>query len=163
MFETTPLSIIVAMDRNRLIGKDNHLPWRIAEDLAYFRNKTIGHNVVMGRKTWLSLGKPLDQRTNIVLSRDPHFNYPGVLQARDLDELEELLGSNESFIIGGASVFGLFLPFVTKLYITMIDAVFEGDAWFPDYDQGAWKLVFYEQVTSAGGLSLSFYEFERYL
>lgn len=161
MFESTPLSIIVAMDQNRLIGRDNKLPWRIQEDLAYFRKTTLGHNVVMGKKTWLSLGKPLDQRTNIVLSRDPDFDYPGVLRVRGLPELEDVLGPEESFIIGGASVFAQFLPLVTKLYITRIESSFEGDTWFPDYDVSEWRLVFFEQIKTSGGLSLSFNKFER--
>ncbi|HRY83937.1 MAG TPA: dihydrofolate reductase [Candidatus Cloacimonadota bacterium] len=161
MFESTPLSIIVAMDQNRLIGKDNKLPWRIPEDLAYFRKTTLGHNVIMGKNTWLSLGKALDQRTNIVLSGDPHFDIPGLILVRSLSELEEHLGSQESFIIGGASLFSQFLPVATKLHITRIEARFEGDTWFPDYAEAEWKQVFYERIETSEGLTLSFNEYIR--
>lgn len=161
MFERTPLSSIVAMDQNRLIGKDNHLPWRIPEDMAYFKKTTLGHNVVMGRKTWLTMGKPLEQRTNIVLSRDRSFQPPGIIVAHDLSELEGLLGAQESFIIGGANIFEQFMPYITKLYLTKIEANYTGDTWFPAHDESQWELDFYEHIISKRGVSLSFNEYKR--
>jgi dihydrofolate reductase len=106
-------SIIAALDRNRLIGMDNKLPWRIPEDLAYFRAKTINHTVIMGRKTWISLGKALDLRTNIVLTRDHSLVLSSIIVVHDITELENYLEEEENFIIGGASIFNQFLHWQT--------------------------------------------------
>ena len=158
-------SIIVAMDRNRLIGARNHLPWRIPEDLAYFRTRTLNQNVIMGRKTWLSIGKALDQRTNIVLTNDLGFSYPGVIVQHSIAELESWLVSqqspNENFIIGGAGVFEQFLPLACKMYITRIEHEFEGDTYFPPYNEEEWLLTSYETQSSSSGYELSFNLYER--
>lgn len=137
------LSIIVAYDRNKTIGKDNRLPWRIPNDLAYFKRLTTGKTVVMGRKTFKSIGRPLPNRTNIVLSRDKDFEFEGV---KKLDSLEKIvqLGQgteDEMFIIGGDSIYKQALPFVQKLYITFIDENFDGDTFFPEFESSKWKLV----------------------
>lgn len=153
------LSIIAAMDRNRLIGKDNRMPWYIAEDLAYFRSKTLGHSVIMGKNTWHSLGSLLDERTNIVLTRDKEFSYPGLLVCHSLAEVLEYCSEDENFIIGGASIFEQFVPLVSKLYITKIEAEFEGDRYFPELDMQAWEQVFFEQKATKSGYQISFNEF----
>ncbi len=155
------LSIIVAMDKNRLIGRQNRLPWSLPEDLKHFRQKTLEHNVIMGKNTWLSLGRALDGRTNIVLSRDPHFAPAGVIVCHSVVECLNLCSGQECFVIGGAQVFALFLPFVNKMYITHIEAEFEGDTWFPDYDPAQWETVYYESLVSRNGLRLNFTEYQR--
>ncbi|HNX36796.1 MAG TPA: dihydrofolate reductase [Candidatus Cloacimonadota bacterium] len=155
------LAIIVAMDSNRLIGKGNRLPWRIPEDLKYFRAKTLGHTVIMGKNTWQSLGKPLDQRTNVVLTHDLSLSLPGVVICHSLGEILEYIGVNEAFVIGGAEIFRLFLPLASRLFITHIEAQLNGDTYFPDYDPNQWEMVFYEKVTSETGYKLSFNEYRR--
>jgi len=150
------LAIIAAMDRNGLIGKNNHLPWHIPEDLANFRKVTLDHNVIMGKNTWISLGKPLDRRTNIVLSRDPNFHPTGCVICHDITDALSFIGNQTSFIIGGASIFEQFLPIIGKLYLTRIDAVFEGDKYFPHIDLSLWKLDFYEALSSQSGVELNF-------
>lgn len=158
-------SIIVAMDRKHLIGASNRLPWRIPEDLAYFRDRTLNQNVIMGRKTWISLGKTLDQRTNIVLTTDPRFSYPGVIVQHSRAELDSWLISqqcpHENFVIGGAQIFAQFLPLVHKMYITRIDHEFEGDTYFPQFNDDEWLLTSYETQNTSSGYKLSFNLYER--
>lgn len=121
------LSLIVAMDKNGLIGKDNSLPWSLPEDLKYFRKTTTGHSIVMGRKTFESLGRPLPNRTNIVLTRDHNFQAEGCLVVTDIQEVLQICENEEVFIIGGKQVYELFFPYVDKLYITKIEEEFTGD------------------------------------
>jgi dihydrofolate reductase len=160
----TPLpqiTLIAALDSNGLIGKENRIPWHVPEDLAWFRGKTLGHTVIMGRKTWMSLGRTLDQRVNIVLTRDQEFCVPGAIVCHSVQEVLEHCGDDECFVIGGGQVFELFLPLADKLLITRIDAVFEGDTWFPAIDPALWKLVFYETAESVSGFALSYLEYRR--
>lgn len=154
-------AVIVAMDRNNLIGKDNHLPWHITEDLAYFRRKTLDHNIVMGRNTWKSLGKPLELRTNIVLTRDQGFHIPGAIICHSIEEVLTYCGAHPTFVIGGAKIFDQFIPLVGKLYITRIEAEFAGDTYFPAYDEAEWELISFESVQTESGLNLSFNEYAR--
>jgi dihydrofolate reductase len=136
-----PVSIIAAVAKNRAIGRDGKLPWRLPEDLAFFKRVTMGHPVIMGRKTMQSIGKPLSGRKNIVLSRDPGFNPDGWVAARTVEEALKAAGDGEVFVIGGASVYGLFFPLAARLYITRIEADFEGDVFFPDFDTAEWRIV----------------------
>ena len=154
-------SIIVATDQQGLIGRENKMPWNIPEDMAFFREKTLNHNVIMGRKTFLSIGKALDQRTNIVLSRNSNFHPPGAIVVNDLDELKGYLEPGENFVIGGASVFQLFLPLAQKLYLTRIEHSFEGDTFFPEWNPVDWQLCSYHTIHSKTGLDLSFNEYHR--
>lgn len=127
------ISIIVAMDNKRVIGRDNQLPWHLPEDLKRFKQITMGHPIVMGRKTFASIGKTLPGRENIVLSKNPDFQSEGVTLAKNFDEI--LLRSQkgeEIFIIGGAEIFKMALPHVSKIYLTLIDDEFEGDVFFPE-------------------------------
>ena len=155
------LAIIVAYDRNRLIGKEMHLPWKIPEDLAYFRSKTLGHKILMGKRTYFSLGKPLDQRTNLILSSDEDLFVPGCIMCRSIPEALEHIGDDTCFIIGGAAIFRQFLPLVGKLHITRIEYEFEGDTWFPEYDPGEWNCLYFEQMTTKDGYHISFNEYIR--
>jgi len=151
------------MDRNRLIGNGGKLPWHIPEDLAWFKEQTLGHPVIMGKATWLSLGKPLPERQNIVLSTDPYFNPKGAEKATSLDKAISLCQDKDAFVIGGARVFEQFLPIVDRLVITQIDAEFEGDTCFPSFDLSAWQLLSSKALQTKAGIKLSFALYTRKL
>lgn len=155
------ISIIAALDINGLIGKANHLPWKIKEDLEYFRNTTMGHPVVMGKKTWLSIGKPLDGRINIILTRDINFSIPGCIIANSIQQVLEDFSDQELFVIGGEEVFRQFLPFTNKIYLSRIKQAFDGDTYFPEVDWSEWEIVFYEQKTTEAGYDISFEKWDR--
>jgi dihydrofolate reductase len=155
------ISIIAALDRNRLIGMDNKLPWRIPEDLAYFRAKTLNHTVIMGRKTWLSMCRAIELRTNIVLTRDHSLSLSRYVVVHDIAELDNYLEEEENFVIGGASIFKQFIPLANRLFLTRIDAEFTGDTHFPDYNEEDWELDYFEQKTSSNGYMISFNEYKR--
>jgi dihydrofolate reductase len=137
----TRISIIVAMDENGLIGARNGLPWRLPNDLKHFKRTTLGKPVLMGRKTWESLGKPLPERQNLVMSRDTAFHPDGAKIVRTLDgalRLAEADGFEELMVIGGAQVYALALPRADTLYLTRVHARFEGDTWFPAVSWSEW-------------------------
>ena len=134
------LSMIAAVARNGVIGDGNKLPWRLPADQAYFKQTTMGHSVIMGRKTFESIGKPLPGRKNIVLTRDRNFRADGCIAVHSPEEALRIAGE-EPFVIGGTEVYNLFWPYADKLYITFIDESFEGDATFPEIDPGEWTLV----------------------
>jgi len=139
---TPVVSIIVAMDRNRLIGGDGRLPWHLPADLRHFKQTTRGKPVVMGRKTYESIGKPLPDRTNIVVTRDNDYQAPGCITSSSLGEAIQSAGNvKELMIIGGADLYRQAFPRATRLYLTRIDAEFEGDTWFPDFDVNEWKVT----------------------
>lgn len=131
------------MDEARLIGVDNSLPWRLPADMQWFRKHTVGKPVLMGRKTFESIGKALPKRTNIVVTRDPDFRAEGCLIAHSIEEALAIAAEHgeEAMIMGGASFYEQLLPRADRLYITRVHGRFEGDAWFPDYDQEAWRAV----------------------
>lgn len=141
------LSAIVAISDNNVIGKDNELPWYLPADLKYFKKTTLGHPVIMGRKSFESIGHPLPKRTNIVVTRDPYYLSSNILIAHSIQEallIAEGLESEETFIIGGATIYESCLPLLNRMYITEVHAEIEGDTWFPDWDRNEWKLVFEE-------------------
>lgn len=137
------LSLIVAMAENRVIGKDNRIPWHLPADLAYFRETTMGHTVVMGRKTFESIGKPLPGRKNVVLTRNRDFEADGVTVIHSLEELMRLDDHQEEevFVIGGAEVYALALPIAQRIYLTLIHTSVEGDSYFPRWEEKEWRLV----------------------
>jgi dihydrofolate reductase len=135
------ISLIWAMDKNRLIGKDNKLPWRLPNDLAYFKKTTIGHIVVMGRKTFESVGKPLPARTNWVVTRDKSYRAEGCEMFYSIEEVLKAAVDEEVFVIGGAEIYSKFLSFADRLYITLINESFNGDTFFPEIKEENWKLV----------------------
>lgn len=136
------LSMIVAMDQRGLIGKHNRLPWHLPADLKHFRRLTWGKPIIMGRKTFESIGKPLPKRDNIVLTQNPHFASQGCRVIADLATVLTFSQHHpESFIIGGASVYQQFLPYVQRLYITWIHAEFNGDTYFPHFDPKYWQEI----------------------
>ncbi len=138
------ISFIVAMDRNRVIGKDNQLPWHLPADLKFFKKTTMGHPIVMGRKTHESIGKPLPGRENIIVTRNERYESEGCTVIHSVKELLRLAAENkeeELFVIGGAELFRTIFPFADRLYITHIDHEFEGDTFFPDDHESDWKLI----------------------
>ena len=149
------------MDKNRLIGNKGQLPWHITEDLAWFKRQTIGHTVIMGHKTWLSLSGALAGRRNIVLSSNPDFRPSKAEVAHSTAELENLIAGQDAFIIGGASVFYQFLPIADKLYITYLDAAYKGDTYFPEYNAAEWLVVSQEELLSSSGVRLQFCIYTR--
>ena len=134
------LSIIVAMARNRTIGVNNTLPWRCPEDLKYFKTLTMGHHMIMGRKTFDSIGKPLPGRTTVVVTRNADLEIAGCVIAHSLNEaIAACAGDDEIFIVGGAELFRQAVAIVDTLYITEIQQDVEGDAHFPEFDKSAWQ------------------------
>ena len=123
------VNIIAAISNNGVIGKDNKLPWHLPADLKHFKELTTGHTVVMGRKTFESIGKPLPSRTNVVLTRDRSFKHDGVLVTHDFSAIHKIKG--EVFIIGGSAIYELFINEADRLYITRIHATIHGDTHFP--------------------------------
>lgn len=140
--EAETISLIAALGANRAIGKDNDLIWRLPGDLPRFKALTLGHPVIMGRRTWESLPekfRPLPGRTNIVITRDAAYNAPGAIRAQSFPEAlslaREAEGANEIFAIGGQQVYECALPFASRLYLTLVDDAQEGDAYFPSYEE----------------------------
>ena len=138
------LSIIVAKSKNNVIGKDNKLIWNIPDDLKRFKKLTTNHTIIMGRKTFESLGRVLPNRKHIVLTNDKRYTVdnPNVQIIHDVEELSKYEEDNqEHFVIGGAMIYKLLLPKCNRLYITEIDKEFEGDTFFPEIKQDEWKIV----------------------
>lgn len=137
------ISLVVAVGDDYVIGKDNKLIWHLPADLKFFKNVTMGHHMIMGRKTFESIDKPLPGRTSVVVTRNSELKLPeGVLKASDLREAIALCGNDpEICIIGGAQIFKEALPLADRIYLTKIHHHFEGDVYFPEPDPGVWKEV----------------------
>ncbi len=159
------ISLIWAMDDNRLIGVDNRLPWKLPADMQWFRRHTLGKTIVMGRKTFESFGgKPLPQRTNIVVTHDKNYQAPGAVVVHSIEEaLQAAAGEQELFIIGGASFYAQLLPRAERLYITHVHGAFSGDAWFPPVEMGQWHEVCREEsaIDAQNGYACTFTIYER--
>lgn len=162
MSAMTNLTIIVATDARNGIGINNSLPWHLPEDLAHFKRLTSGHPIIMGRKTFDSIGRPLPNRRNIVISRNATWQNEGVERATSLQQaLDMVAGTAQAFIIGGGQVFEQAMGLVGKLVVTRIDRVYECDAFFPPLDAGAWQQVAREDHVSAAGLPYAFITYTR--
>ncbi|TDT71761.1 dihydrofolate reductase/dihydrofolate reductase (trimethoprim resistance protein) [Hypnocyclicus thermotrophus] len=135
------LSIIVAFDENRLIGDGINLPWKIKEDLQNFKNITTGHTIVMGRKTFDSIGKALPNRKNIVLTRDKKFSFDGIITINNIEEVFDLSKNEEVFIIGGREIYTYFINKVDRYYISHIKGSYTGDIYFPDVNLQNFKII----------------------
>jgi dihydrofolate reductase len=133
--------LIAALAANRVIGRDNQLPWRIPGDLPRFKSLTLGQTLVMGRKTFESIGKPLPGRETIVITRNLHFTASGVRIAHDLQSALAQVKTAETFIAGGGEIYAQALPLADAMRLTEIDADFAGDAFFPAFDRRAWQVV----------------------
>ncbi len=139
------VSAIVAVSNNGVIGKNNDIPWYLSSDLKFFKRTTIGHHVIMGRKSFLSIGRPLPRRTNIVITRDPYFVASGCLVARSVEEALEMAhdnDENEAFIIGGGEIYQASLQYWDKLYYTEVHVdIPDGDVFFPEINWSEWELI----------------------
>ena len=136
------ISIIAAMSRNRVIGINNTLPWHLPADLKHFKSITMGKAIVMGRKTFESIGRPLPGRTNIIITRNTGFQAEGCTVVHSIeDALDFSVKQDEIMIIGGASFYEQILPQTDRIYLTLIDEKFEGDALFPKYNQSDWQEI----------------------
>ena len=154
------LSLIVAKAKNGVIGKDNQLIWHLSDDLKRFKALTMGHPIIMGRKTFESLPKVLPGRTHYVLTGNRSYKVPeGVLLFHDAKELLAALPEGENFLIGGARMYEELLPYVDTLYITEIEKDYEGDAYFPELDPSAWDLT--EKVEGEGNIPHAFCTYKR--
>ncbi len=136
------ISIITAMDKNQLIGKDNALPWKIPADLQFFKKVTMSKPIIMGRKTFESIGRPLPGRQNIVITRDESYTADGCDVVYSIDDAISLAGDiDEVMVIGGANIYQQFLEKCDRLYLSRVLGEFEGDAWFPEIDFNLWRLI----------------------
>ncbi|WP_407272781.1 dihydrofolate reductase [Radiobacillus sp. PE A8.2] len=136
------ISLLFAMDRNRVIGYQNGLPWRLPNDLKFFKDLTTSNKIIMGRKTFESMNGPLPNRDNIVLTRDDFFACDDCQIVHSLDEIvkwSEQNPSEEYFVIGGGHIFEQILPYADRMYMTQIDEAFPGDTYFPQFDESEWK------------------------
>lgn len=139
------ISFIFAMDRNRAIGVNNKLPWHLPGDLKFFKNVTMGHPILMGRKTYESIGKPLPGRRNVILTQNTAYQAEGCEVIHSVDEAIDAFQEQELFVIGGAEIFKLFASHVNRMYITYIEDEFEADTYMSDLDLSDWTLVSSEQ------------------
>lgn len=146
---------IVAMSLNRAIGKDNKLPWHLPEDLKWFKKLTTGHVIIMGRKTWDSIGKPLPNRESIVVSRTDVPDVPGVRTVRSLSEINPNADEREYFIIGGAQLFCEALPLCSDLYLTLVKREVEGDVFLPPFEN---RFVLIETIQDTPDFSIQHYQ-----
>ena len=159
------VSIIVATADNRVIGLDNDLPWHLSADLKRFKRLTMGHHLIMGRKTFEAIGRALPGRSMVVISRGKPDLPEGVARASSLDEAIEQArsaGDTEAFVAGGAQIYALALPIADRLYLTRIRRSFPGDAHFPEMQEDQWRLLErQDHIADPGGMSYSFLNYER--
>jgi dihydrofolate reductase len=152
------LAIIVAMARNRIIGNNNTLPWRIPADLKRFKSLTMGHHLIMGRKTFDSIGKPLPGRTTVVVTRNQALRIEGCIMAYSLaDAISACAGDDEIFIVGGAELYALAMPLVDTIYLTEIKLDVAGDAHFPEFDKKLWQELAREQCSQETPQALEYH------
>ena len=158
--DAKPLGLVVAMARNRCIGREGGLPWHIPEDLKHFREITTGHSVIMGRKTHVSIGKPLPDRRNIVITRQKGLEVSGCDVATSFGEALAMARETDEMpmVIGGASIYEIALPQVTRIYVTELEQEVDGDTFFPPLVPGEWLQVAFDPGETAG---VAFVELDR--
>jgi len=138
------ISCIVAVAKNNVIGKDNDIPWYLPNDLKYFKKRTLNHHILMGRKCYQSIGKPLPKRTNVIITRDPYFISSNCIVTQSIEQALSVAyenGEEEVFIIGGGTIYEQTQNIWDRLYLTEVDLEVEGDVFFPNIDLGEWDLV----------------------
>lgn len=138
------ISIIAAMDKDRGIGIDNKMPWHLPTDLKRFKRITMGHHLILGRKTFQSIGDPLPGREMIVLSRNPEYKAEGCLVCRSLDEafqLADAAGEQEVFVVGGGEIYQEALPLADRMYLSLVDTRAEADTHFPQFERESWEVI----------------------
>lgn len=138
------ISAIAAMSSNRVIAKDNQIPWHLPADLRFFKKTTLGHYVIMGRKNYTSMGKPLPRRTNVVITRNPYFVSSGCIVVHSLAEALAIAyqgQEEEAFIIGGGEIYRLAMDYLDRIYLTTIDLHIDGDVYFPEFNAQEWRVL----------------------
>lgn len=152
------ISLIVAISQNRVIGRDNKMPWHLSADLKRFRAITMNSPILMGRKTFESIGKPLDGRTNLILSSNPNYQPQGCFVYHSLESAlnEAKKYGDELFIIGGAKLYNITLPLAQKLYLTEIKAEFDGDTFFPELNLHDWNEIDCQQIDNDDKVDFSY-------
>ena len=154
--------LVAAVASNRIIGSNGRLPWSLPEDLKHFKRLTLGHPVIMGRRTWESLKGPLPGRDNIVVSATPGYEAPGAAVANSLEgALALCTGEPVAFVIGGSRLFAESLPIADGLVMTEIERAYEGDTWFPQYDRARWKESQRVRHVAADGTKFDFVLYEK--
>jgi len=160
--KATRVYLVAAVAKNGVIGARGKLPWHLPEDLQHFKKLTLGHPILMGRRTWESLGKALPGRENIVISRKPGFAAPGASVAASVEAaIAMCMGEPTAFVIGGAEIYAAALPLADGLVLTEIEGDYEGDTRFPDWDRKAWRASQKETHTTAGGVRFSYVLYEK--
>lgn len=160
--KTPELVIIAALARNGVIGKENRLPWHLPEDLRHFKAATLGHPVLMGRKTWDSLGRPLPGRRNLVVSRQQGLAAPGAEVFPGLEPaIAACAGAARVFLIGGAELYRLGLPLASEMLLTEVELDVDGDARFPDWNASEWRETAREAQVAANGTAFAFVTYRR--
>ena len=153
----TQIYLVAAVAANGVIGRDGQLPWRLPEDLKHFKRLTLGHPIIMGRRTWESLGRALPGRDNIVVTRTAGYDAPGAAVASSLEAALALCtGESVAFVIGGQQLFAESLPLAAGLVMTEIHRDYEGDTWFPPYDRSRWQETQREARTAVDGTKFDF-------
>ena len=150
------LTLIAAMGKNRAIGLDGRMPWHLPAELQHFKKTTMSKTIVMGRKTWQAIGRPLPGRQNIVVSRNPGFHAEGADLAASVDDAVAMSESDEVMIIGGGQLYALALPSATRMVLTLIDIEPEADTWFPEWDDSEWSQVSEEHYPVDDGNELAY-------
>jgi len=159
---TPRISLIAALARNRVIGAGNRMPWHLPEDLRFFKATTLGHPVIMGRKTYASIGRALPGRRNVVVSRQANLQIDGVEIAHSLEAAVALCAeATEVFVIGGGELYALALPLATRMVLTEIDTELAGDTYFPAWDPTQWKEVTRQLGPTDAALRFSFVDYCR--
>jgi dihydrofolate reductase len=160
------IALVAALSTNRVIGRDNTLPWHLPGDLQYFKRITMGKPLLMGRKTYESIGRPLPGRTNIVLTRNPHVAASGIVVVSSPEralQLAQQEGAEELMVIGGEAVYRAMLPLAQRLYLTEVHAQVDGDAFFPEFDASEWQELQRDDCSVANdGYEYSFVVLQRY-
>lgn len=160
------VSAIVAVSENGVIGRNNDIPWYLSSDLKYFKKTTLNHHIIMGRNSFLSIGRPLPKRTNIIITRDPFYVVEGAIVAHSIEEALSIAqdnGEEEAFVIGGGQIYGLSHQYWDKLYLTEVHTEVEGDVLFPTLDFEEWNLLSAEkhQADEKNDFDYTFKVYER--
>ncbi|MEG0450859.1 MAG: type 3 dihydrofolate reductase [Lysinibacillus sp.] len=156
------ISLIVAHDENKVIGYENGMPWHLPGDLKYFKEQTMSKPIIMGRKTFESIGRPLPGRRNIVITRNEQYTADGIETVKSLDEALQLAGDvEEIMIIGGEQIFRLAMDIADRLYITKINHTFKGDTFFPSYEENFKEVSSQAEISTPGGYSFQYCIYDR--
>lgn len=155
------ISLIAALAANRAIGRDNQLAWHLPQDLQHFKRLTLGHHIIMGRKTFESIGRPLPGRTTVIVTRQSDYAVAGCLVAHDLQQALQLChGQDEVLIAGGAQIYAQALPLADRLYLTELAIAVDGDAFFPEFDRTHWQLTV-KETQEGPDFAYAFCQYDR--